>query len=58
MYTTYEETERTLPGEKDARSIEEWKKYFERYVDHIEFPDFECWMENNIRTGNLIEENA
>lgn len=58
LYTTYEETERTLPGEKDTRSLEEWKEYYEKYVDSEEFPDFECWLENNIRLGNLIKENV
>lgn len=58
LYTTYEETEKTLPGEKDTRSLEAWKEYYEKYVDREEFPDFECWLENNIRLGNLIKENV
>lgn len=58
LYATYEESERTLPGEKDIRSLEEWKEYYEKYVDSDEFPDFECWLENNIRLGNLIKENV
>lgn len=55
-YTTYEETERTLANKKDTRSIEEWKEYFNTYVDQEDFEDFEAWLEMNIRVGNFIEE--
>lgn len=55
-YTTYEETERSLANEKDTRSIEEWKEYFNTYVDQEDFEDFEAWLEMNIRVGNFIEE--
>ena len=55
-YTTYEETERTLTGEKDTRTKKEWETYYIEYVDHAEYPDFEGWLADMVRSGNLIEE--
>lgn len=56
-YTTYEGTEKIDIGYPDTRTEEGWKKYYEEYVMKSEYPTFEGWLWDMLRSGVLEKEN-
>ena len=55
-YTTYEETlDRNFSG-KDTRTTAEWETYYNRYVEHDEYPEFLDWIYDMLKMGILIPE--
>ena len=50
MYACYEEPNRDqILAESDLLAI------YEEEIDHFEYSDFECWMLDMVRSGNLVE---
>ena len=41
---------------KDTRSEHEWLLYYLLWVDRKEYPDFNTWLFDMLKSGNLIEE--
>lgn len=39
-------------------NIKGWKKYYVKEIDHREYPNFECWMADMVRTNLLTEIHA
>lgn len=55
-YTTYDDPfDRIFTG-KDTRTIEEWETYYNKYVDHAEYPEFSAWLYDMLKMGILIPE--
>ena len=57
IYTTYEETEITLSGQRSTRYKTDWERYYNSCVNKREYPSFACWLEDMIRTGILKEDS-
>ena len=38
--------------------VNDWKSYYQKEIDHVEYPDFECWWSDMMRSGNLRPVNA
>lgn len=55
-YTTYEQAADNPQAGRDTRTEAEWMEYYRRYVDKAEYTDFEDWLADMIRSGNLVEE--
>lgn len=55
-YTTYEETFDRISTGKDTRTEKEWETYYNKYVDHVEYPDFTTWLDDMLKMGILIPE--
>lgn len=55
-YTTYEQAADKPQAGRDTRTEAEWMEYYRRYVDKAEYTDFEDWLADMIRSGNLAEE--
>lgn len=56
VYTTYEQAADNPQAGRDTRTEAEWMEYYRRYVDKAEYTDFEDWLADMIRSGNLAEE--
>lgn len=56
LYTTYEQTADKETTGKDTRTETEWFLYYLLWIDRTEYPDFITWLEDMVKTGNLIEE--
>ena len=55
-YTTFEETfDRIFTG-KDTRTEKDWQTYYNKYVDHTEYPEFLDWMSDMLKMGILVPE--
>lgn len=57
-YTTYEQAADKPQAGRDTRTEAEWMEYYRRYVDKAEYTDFEDWLADMIRSGNLAEEKG
>lgn len=55
-YVTIEETYHSNSGEKFSLTIDEWKKYYELYIDKKEYQTFDIWLTDMLRMEILIEE--
>ena len=55
-YTTYEQAADKPQAGRDTRTEAEWMEYYRRYVDKAEYTDFEDWLADMVRSGNLAEE--
>lgn len=56
VYITYEQAADKPQAGRDTRTEAEWMEYYRRYVDKAEYTDFEDWLADMIRSGNLVEE--
>lgn len=43
---------------KQTMSKSAWKKYYVKEIDHVEYPDFDCWWLDMIRMNLLTEIEA
>lgn len=52
-YTTYEGTDRQEVGRPDTRTEEEWWEYWNTFIIKTEYPTFEGWIWDMLRSGVL-----
>ena len=53
IYITYEGTDRCETGKPDVRTEEEWQEYWTENVLKSEYPTFEGWIWDMLRSGVL-----
>lgn len=44
-------------GIEEPYTIETLKIYYEKEIDKLDYPDFECWMRDMIKLGIFIEKD-
>lgn len=55
-YTTYDDPfDRIFTG-KDTRTEQDWKTYYNKYIDKKEYPEFQNWLYDMLKMGILIPE--
>ena len=55
-YTTYDDPfGRNFSG-KDTRTEKDWETYYNKYVNHEEYPEFEDWLYDMLKMSILIPE--
>lgn len=53
-YTCYDGTDRTELNTPDCRNMSDWREYYQKNVDHEEYPDFESWISDMIKMQILV----
>ena len=54
FYTCYDGTDRAEPDTPDCRSVDGWRDYYQKNVDHEEDPDFDSWISDMIKMQILV----
>lgn len=55
-FTTYDGSERYPAGVRDSRPERKWIQFYLRHIDKGIYPNYECWLDDMLRHGILVEE--